>query len=269
MLRGALATFTVVATFAPFLLSPSESGAAHGHRHRYHRYHRHHGLYFSYGPGYYSAFGFGYAHPPFSIGFAFAGGPPDDWPSVRFHVHPKQTEIYVDGYFAGIVDDFDGSKRLRLDPGAHEITLYLDGHRMHRQLVNPGPGNEVRLRHDMEPQLPGEPKPVRPSAGTPSASVPTPTSSTVPSSAPPPAPAPASTELASLVVRAQPADVLIIVNGEPWSAPPGADSLTLHLPAGRHRVEIEKEGYETFRTQVDLSPGESTDLNVQLGPGSR
>src|SRR3954447_10948038 len=37
---------------------------------------------------------------------------------VRVEVTPKQTEVYVDGYFAGVADDFDGVfKRLHTTPG--------------------------------------------------------------------------------------------------------------------------------------------------------
>ena len=50
--------------------------------------------------------------------------------AARLQVSPRETEVFVDGYFAGVVDDFDGiSQRLRLEPGEHEVTLFLEGHR--------------------------------------------------------------------------------------------------------------------------------------------
>ena len=50
--------------------------------------------------------------------------------SVRLDVKPKEAEVYVDGYYAGMVDDFDGTfQRLRVEPGEHEIELWLDGYR--------------------------------------------------------------------------------------------------------------------------------------------
>lgn len=257
MHRGALATFLLLAAVAATTLIPDTAEAAH-RRHRYYRgrYYGHPSFYFGYAPGYYPSFGFGYHYFPFSIGFAFPGGPKDDRPAVRFQVRPKHAEVYVDGYYAGVVDDLDGSKRLRLDPGPHEVTIYLDGYRTFSQLVNPGPGNTVRIRHEMEPLLPGELQGARPAPASPSGAV-------APSGTA--RPATVSSEFGSLVLRAQPSDVEVVVDGEPWSFPQGAESLTLHLPAGRYRVEIEKEGYDSFRTQVDLAPGERTDLNVQLG----
>jgi hypothetical protein len=44
---------------------------------------------------------------------------------LRLDVKPRNASVYVDGYYAGIVDDFDGiMQSLPLPPGGHEITLY-------------------------------------------------------------------------------------------------------------------------------------------------
>ena len=43
---------------------------------------------------------------------------------MRFDVKPNDASVYVDGYYAGVVDDFDGAfQRLRTAPGGHEIEL--------------------------------------------------------------------------------------------------------------------------------------------------
>lgn len=48
--------------------------------------------------------------------------PPDS--SLRLQVSPKETEVFVDGYYAGTVDDFDGMfQRLHLERGEHEVAL--------------------------------------------------------------------------------------------------------------------------------------------------
>ncbi len=65
-------------------------------------------------------------------------------------VEPEETEVYVDGYYAGIVDDFDGVfQRLNLAPGTHEITLRLDGHETWSAEIYAAPGSTVNLHHDM------------------------------------------------------------------------------------------------------------------------
>src|SRR5262245_1353457 len=56
--------------------------------------------------------------------------------SVRIEATPKSAQVFVDGYYAGIVDDFNGTfQRLHALPGQHEITLVADGFRTVRQNV--------------------------------------------------------------------------------------------------------------------------------------
>src|SRR5262249_33752154 len=51
-----------------------------------------------------------------------------DTADVRSMVKPRDAAIYVDGYYAGVVDDYDGIfQRLHLPPGQHEFVLYLQG----------------------------------------------------------------------------------------------------------------------------------------------
>jgi hypothetical protein len=55
-------------------------------------------------------------YPPYRYG----GYRLDPGAAIRIEVKPKQAEVYVDGYYAGIVDDFDGTfQRLRIEPGEH------------------------------------------------------------------------------------------------------------------------------------------------------
>ena len=84
-----------------------------------------------YGPGFYGP----YAYGPYSYG---QWGPWGPYPyygrydvrgSVRIEVKPEETEVYVDGYYVGVVDSYDGVfQRLHLPPGPHDIELRLEGH---------------------------------------------------------------------------------------------------------------------------------------------
>ena len=88
--------------------------------------------------------------------------------NVRTHVTPKDAEVYVDGYYAGRADDFDGVfKRLHVVPGGHAITLYLEGYRTTTQDVYVRPDSTFKLNATMAPLGAGEtsgpvPAPVRP-----------------------------------------------------------------------------------------------------------
>ena len=83
---------------------------------------------------------------------------------MRLDVTPQNAEVYVDGYYAGVVDDFDGMlQRLRVEPGQHEITLYLEGYRATHQRVYLARDRTFKIKQEME-KLPageaGEPRPI-------------------------------------------------------------------------------------------------------------
>jgi len=55
--------------------------------------------------------------------------PPKGWGHLRLKVKPEQAEVFVDGYFVGLVDQFDGVfQRLHIEPGAHRIEFRADGY---------------------------------------------------------------------------------------------------------------------------------------------
>ena len=88
----------------------------------------------------------------------------DDESSLQLQVTPRETEVFVDGYFAGRVDDFDGRfQRLHIQPGEHELTLYLDGHRKVIQTILIRPRSSFRIRYEMTPLAVGEAPDARPS----------------------------------------------------------------------------------------------------------
>jgi hypothetical protein len=113
---------------------------------------------FGYRPRYPASYRYGYFHghgyyfPRYYYDY-------DAYPthaSMRVLVQPAEAEVYVDGYYAGIVDDFDGLfQRLHLTPGRHEITLRLDGFRTWRAEVYAEPGHTLTLHHDMLPGATG------------------------------------------------------------------------------------------------------------------
>lgn len=86
----------------------------------------------SYYPGYYSGYGYGYP------GYGAYGGYDNSYGyerygrygsgAIRLKVKPRQAEVYVDGYYVGRVDDFDGVfQRLTLEVGAHRIDIREPG----------------------------------------------------------------------------------------------------------------------------------------------
>lgn len=165
--------------------------------------------------------------------------------AARLQVTPPHTEVYVDGHRAGVADDFDGfSQRLRVTAGEHVIELYLDGHRPVSQAIRFTAGETYRIRHAMEPLPAGETAPPRPTPrvleGNPSG---------LPGSG-------------TIAIRVQPADAVVLVDGERWQS--SGDRLEIHVTTGAHRIEVQKEGYQPFSTSVQVRPSETSGLNVSL-----
>jgi hypothetical protein len=76
---------------------------------------------------------------------------------VRLEVTPPEAEVYVDGFLAGSVEEFDGFfQHLSLDPGAREIVIYLDGYRTLREKLHVSPGRSYKLKRVLEPLATGE-----------------------------------------------------------------------------------------------------------------
>jgi hypothetical protein len=209
-------------------------------------------------------YGWGY---PGWYGPSFYNPVVDGGSSLRIQVTPRQTEVYVDGYLAGVVDDFDGiSQRLRVAPGEHVIELYLDGHKTIAQSMLLAPGQSYRIRHAMEPLPAGEPAPARP-APKPGATAPTAFDAFgQPLGRGPgglPSEARSAKEGATIAIRVQPGDAAILVDGERWQTS-GGDRLEIQVTPGEHRIEVQKDGYQPFATSVRVGPGETAPVNVSL-----
>ena len=114
---------------------------------------------------YHVGVGFGpwypYPYPAFGYPVGIYG---DSAVSLRLQITPREAQVYVDGYAAGVVDDYDGVfQRLRLVPGPHEIVIYHPGHRTLRQNIYYNPGSTHTIRHTLDELPPGEapePQPV-------------------------------------------------------------------------------------------------------------
>jgi hypothetical protein len=73
------------------------------------------------GDGYYFDYGYPAAPYPFD---SF-----DDSGKLRLHIEPKNAQVYVDGYYAGVVDYFDGHfQHLSLMPSRHHVEIVAPGY---------------------------------------------------------------------------------------------------------------------------------------------
>lgn len=103
-----------------------------------------------YGPGYYGGYGFGYGYG-YGGGYG-AYGRYDDVGTVKIKVKPRDAEVYVDNYFAGYVDDFDGVfQALKVEAGGHRIEVRKPGFETLQFDVHVQPERNVTFRGDMKP----------------------------------------------------------------------------------------------------------------------
>jgi len=212
---------------------------------------------------------------------------------VRPDVSPDEAQVYVDGYFRGTVSDLDGRfEGLVVEPGEHEIVLYLPGYRTARRTVELRGGTVYRLREKLvklpegeqsEPPPPPSPRSEQAPPSRPGGQAPPP---------PPPeryeplpgrpapdqprrVPRPPTEELrerpdleargfGSIAIRVQPQDAEILIDGERWEGPETGRPLEVLLAEGPHEIEVRLDGYETFRTRVQVREGEMAPLNVSL-----
>lgn len=203
--------------------------------------------------------------------------------ALRLLVTPREANVYVDGFYSGIVDDFDGFfQRLSLPPGGHEVVLYLQGYRTVHQTIYGSPGSTYKLTYTME-KLPAgetsEPPPVappvpEPPAGTAAAPRTAPPDGQQPvrisppgTVSPPASPAaPEASGFGSLVIRVQPGKTDILIDGDHWQSSDPTERLVVQVGEGSHHVVIQKSGFRTFSTDIMVKRGETTPLNVSLSP---
>jgi hypothetical protein len=66
-------------------------------------------------------------------------------------------------------------------------------------------------------------------------------------------------------IRAQPGDGVVLIDGERWNGG-SSDEMEVQLLPGRHTIEVRKDGYRDYLTEITIKAGETTKLNVALAP---
>ena len=192
--------------------------------------------------------------------------------SLRLEVKPKEAEVYVDGYRAGIVDDYDGIfQRLYVRPGGHELTFYLDGYRTAHESIYVEPTTGRSLKLTLTPLGSGEsmePRPVPQALEQPESYPPQdrprlPVRPGPPQSMPTEPPAEAR-RFGSVSIRVVPVNADVFVDGARWRSTNALDPIVVRLSEGTHTIEIRKSGYDPYSSEIEVRAGETETLNVSL-----
>jgi hypothetical protein len=223
----------------------------------------------------------GYPPPlPSPYGYRFA----EPESNLRLVVTPREAMVYVDGYLAGAVDEFDGMfQRLHVTPGEHELVLYLPGYRTARQSLYLSPNATRKITQSLEKLGPGDtteppPVPAEPANGAdPRTSrrdrspfpgqrggYPPPREPREPDTPPRPRAPVGAVTSGSLVLLVQPVGAEVVIDGERRQGPSSDERLVVPVSEGRHRVEVRKDGYLPFSNDVEVAAGASVLVNVTL-----
>jgi hypothetical protein len=136
-----------------------------GHRYYYPRYPYYGGFYY---PGYwgfgafyydpfwwgYSPYGYysGYPYGGYGGGYGYGGSSYyGDYGKLRLKVKPRDAQVFVDGYFSGTVDQYDGVfQRLTLKAGGHRIEIRAPGYQTLSFEVMIAPSETVTYNGDLK-----------------------------------------------------------------------------------------------------------------------
>ena len=115
--------------------------------------------YGAFGPGYFYyspyPFAYGWPGPLYSYGGGFYGHAPDqtgDYGRLQIKVAPREAQVYVDGSFAGTVNDYDGMfQALKLESGTYHIQLVRPGFQTLEFDVRITPGQKITYSGALQP----------------------------------------------------------------------------------------------------------------------
>ena len=74
---------------------------------------------------------------------------------LRLRVSPRHAQVFIDGYYAGIVDDFDGVlQSMKMESGPYHIEIVAPGYEPLEFDVRITPGQKIDYRGDLIPMRP-------------------------------------------------------------------------------------------------------------------
>ncbi len=256
-------------------------GGHRGHHGGYRRHRHHYGCgHYGYSPGYDPyAFGYGFSYySPFSYwGLGYwapevhvygSGSSSAPLSSGRYrevgqgaldlNLRPKKAEIYVDGTYVGVADQYDGFPTyLWLEAGTYEIAFYKEGYETVFRQYTVYPGVTIDVSDRMRPGEAVLPVP----AGTDPAFEPVLGASTSET----PAAVPSGGD-GRIAIAATPGDAAVYLDGHFVGTAAEISELGagLIVESGDHVVDVVRPGYENQSVPVSVAVDERVDLKLDL-----
>lgn len=214
-----------------------------------------------------------YYRPPYYPGrypYPYYGPSDHTWGALDLDVRPEEAQVYLDGDYVGIADNYDGYPRyLWLERGEHRLVFVLNGYETLVRDLNVRAGEIISLKDRL---VPGTSTPAdeyapydasEAEATSPPEATAMPGSERGPSAARDVRAAPARLDL-----RVSPADAAVYLDGRFLGT--GDDLNRLHsgllLDPGEHRIEASRPGYRTSTTTVVAEEGKDASVHIELEP---
>jgi hypothetical protein len=190
--------------------------------------------------------------------------------SLDLNVRPKDTAVYVDGGYVGIVGNYDGYPGyLWLDEGLHQVVLHKSGYQTLAQDYRIIAGNRIKVRHKMQkgvataPQELFKPPPVlhQQEKEQPATQI----SGQEPWREKRPVEPTAERSAAvgtSLHLDVEPDQASIYLDGRFLGI--GGEIVSLSIEPGSHRIEVIYPGQKPQTRDFEARAGESVEIQVEL-----
>jgi tetratricopeptide (TPR) repeat protein/tRNA A-37 threonylcarbamoyl transferase component Bud32 len=160
--------------------------------------------------------------------------------TLALEVTPADAHVILDG--ERVERDSRGVIH-KIPDGSHTVRVEREGYQPQSRTLSFRRGQTVRASFALQPM-----------ASTPQGSP----------TAAPATPVPSRDSIATLIVRMQPGDARVLVDGARQS--PDAGGAIRDLPARGHRVRVEKPGYAAWSRWIMLAPGQERRLDIVLQP---
>jgi PEGA domain-containing protein len=71
--------------------------------------------------------------------------------SIRLKVKPNNAQVYIDGYYVGVIDSYDGAfQRLSIEAGSHKVEIRAEGYETVQFEVMVMPGETITYKGELK-----------------------------------------------------------------------------------------------------------------------
>lgn len=202
----------------------------------------------------------------------------DGWGAIDLDVSPERAEIYLDGQYIGIADEYDGfPSYLWLEKGTYDLAIYYEGYETIFRQVSIYPGividveDRMRSGESIHPDDYGPTSTVRRDARIErnrekeeAARAAEARAEEVWSEDSPVAGA--SDKVGRLYISVLPSDAAVYLDGHflGTAGEIGQLSAGMVVQPGDHVIELVRPGFETYRKEIVVPPGERTTIELEL-----